>query len=118
MQVAPPTYPVSSPSLDERLLSSGYALAGSFYKDGDDAVLRTLMLTTFFNGAVGKPQRTIIWGGSWGGTVALKLAETYPGIYDGAIATAPVAAGFVNNADFEMRYDLAYAAVFGWRDSL
>ncbi len=114
LQVAPPTYPPSSPSLQESLLSLGYALAGSSYKDGDNAVLRTLVLTNFFNGSVGKPLRTIIWGGSWGGTVALKLAETYPGIYDGAIAVAPVAAGYVNDADFELRYDLAYAAVFGW----
>ncbi len=114
MQVAPPTYPASSPSLDERLLSASYALAGSLYKDGDDAVQRMLMLTTFFNGAVGKPQRTIIWGGSWGGLVALKLAETYPGIYDGAIAVAPLGAGYANDLDFELRYDLAYAAGFGW----
>lgn len=114
MEVAPPTYPVSSPTLDDRLLSAGYALAGSLYKDGDNAVLRILMLTTFFNGAVGKPRRTIPWGGSWGGTVALKLAELYPGIYDGSIAVAPVAAGAVKDADFELRFDLAYAAVFGW----
>lgn len=110
-EIAPPT----SPTLEEQLLSNGYALAGAFYyRSTKEALQATLALTNFFKGAVGNPQRTIVWGLSWGGILAIKLVETYPGIYDGAIPVAAIAAGVPKDADFELRYGLAYAAAFGW----
>ncbi len=115
VEVAPPTSP---PPLEDELLSLGYALAGSFYpNDGNsekEAPKLTLALTEFFDGAVGKPRRTIVWGVSTGGTVALQMAESHPAAYDGAIAVAPVGAGRAGDADFMLRYDVAYAAAFGW----
>jgi pimeloyl-ACP methyl ester carboxylesterase len=114
VEVSPPAFPPGSPTLEERLLSNGYALAGSFFEGLKDAGQRTLSLTGFFNGAVGHPDRTIVWGLSGGGWLALDLIENHHGIYDAAIAVAPVAAGHVEDADFELRYGLAYAAAFGW----
>ena len=114
LQVAPGTFPVSSPSLEEQLLSQGYALAGSFYEDSTkEAPLRTLALTNFFNGHIGKPRRTIMSVFLLGGTVTLDLIENHYASYDGAIAVSPVAAGSLNDADWELRFDLAYAAVSG-----
>jgi pimeloyl-ACP methyl ester carboxylesterase len=115
IEVAPPTVPSTSPTLEEQLLARGYALAGSLYQGSTkEALQQTLALTNFFKGAVGNPQRVIVWGISWGGSVSLDLIEAHPGIYDGAIPIAPVAAGGPRDADFELRYGLAYAAAFGW----
>ncbi len=117
LEVVPQTYPQASPALEEQLQSAGYALAASFYPDSEkEAPRQTRALTNFFNGQVGKPLRTIVWGASTGGTVALQMAEDHPAPYDGAIAVAPVGAGGARDADSSLRYGLAYAAVFGWPD--
>jgi hypothetical protein len=113
LQIAPQTFPPTP--LEEDLLTRGYALAGAFYEDDvKEGRLLTLALTNFFNGQVGKPRRTIVWGISLGGTVTLDSIESYHAVYDGAIAVAPVAAGVLNDADWQLRFDVAYAAAFGW----
>jgi pimeloyl-ACP methyl ester carboxylesterase len=114
VEVAPPAFPPTSPTLEEQLLALGYALAGSFYGDLKDGPVRTVALANRFQGLIGKPNRTIVWGTSLGGSVALELIESYPGIFDAAIPAAPVAGGFARDADYALRYGLAYAAAFGW----
>jgi pimeloyl-ACP methyl ester carboxylesterase len=115
LEVAPATYPSTSPTLEEHLLSLGYALAGSYYPDSTkDGPQRTLALTNFFQGHVGNPRRTIVWGQSLGGVNSLVLIENYPSIYDGAIAIASPDAGMAEDTDGQLRYDVAYAAAFGW----
>ncbi len=115
LQIAPDALPVTSPTLEEQLLSQGYALAGSSYKDSlKEGSKRTLALTNFFNGEVGKPLRTILWGMSLGGDTTLALIENHPEIYDGAIPVAAEGGGDPNYVDFLLRFDLAYAAAFGW----
>ena len=118
LEIAPQAFPPASPTLEQQLLSRRYALAGIFYpNDGNSekaALELTLAITRFFHDAVGKPCRTIVWGVSTGGTVALQMAESHPATYDGAIAIAPVGAGRARDADFMLQYDLAYAAAFGW----
>ncbi len=115
LQVVPPTFGPDDPDMAAELLSRGYAVAGSDYPDTTKAAQqRTLALTNSFTGHVGTPRRVIVWGDSLGGTTSLELVEQHSAVYDGAVAVAPVAAGHVNDADFELRYDVAYAAVFGW----
>jgi pimeloyl-ACP methyl ester carboxylesterase len=118
VEIVPQTFPPASPTLEEQLLSRRYALAGIYYQnDGNSekyALDLTLAITKFFRKAVGTPGRTIVWGASTGGTVALQMAELHPALYDGAIAVAPVGAGRARDADFMLQYDLAYAAAFGW----
>ena len=115
LQVAPATFPQASPTLEEQLLQRGYALAGSFYPDSEkEAPLRTLALTNFFNGHVGQPRRTIVWGLSIGGTAALELIEGHHAIYDAAIAVSSLAGGGPLDADASLRCAVAYAAAFGW----
>ena len=114
VEASPPALD-STPTLEEQLLSAGYALAGSLYKDSEqEGPQRTLALTNFFKGAVGDPRRIIVWGLSLGGVTTLMSIETHSGLYDGAIAVSPMPAGRPNMADLYLRYDLAYAAVFGW----
>ena len=115
LQVAPDALPATSPTLEEELLSRGYALAGSWYKDSFvEGPKNTLALTLYFNGAVGRPLRTIVWGMSLGGDTSLALIEKHPGFYDGAIPVAAEAGGDLHYVDFLLRFDLAYAAAFGW----
>ncbi len=115
VQISPDALPAISPTLEEHLLSQGYALAGSWYDDSlIEGPKRTLALTQYFNGAVGKPRRTIVWGMSLGGSVTLSLIENHPEVYDGAISVAGVAGGWLNYIDSTLRFDLAYAAAFGW----
>lgn len=114
VEIAPTSVPPASPTVEEQLLSSGYALAGFYYRSTKEAEQGMVALTNLFKGAIGNPRRVIVWGVSWGGLVAIKLIERYPGIYDGAIPVAAIAAGTPRDADFELRYGLAYAAAFGW----
>ena len=115
IQISPDALPATSSTLEEQLLSAGYALAGSWYKDSlIEGPKQTLALTRFFGHAVGRPLRTLVWGMSLGGDVTLFLIENHPEVYDGAIPVAGVAGGWPNFADSLLRFDLAYAAAFGW----
>jgi pimeloyl-ACP methyl ester carboxylesterase len=89
--------PVVSPSelpefavIRTALLSSGFALAASSYSTNGwalaDAVRRTHQLSGIFKSKVSAPRRTFLMGASLGALVALKLAETQAGQYDGALA--------------------------------
>jgi len=110
LQIAPPTVPPASPPIEEQLLALGYALAGS----ADAGDRQTLRLTKLFGREVGHQRRTIVWGESGGGTTALLSIERHSAAYDAAIAVCPVAAGGATDADFMLRFDVAYAAAFGW----
>jgi pimeloyl-ACP methyl ester carboxylesterase len=127
------------PAFDERTLAlakdlaeqSGYAVAGSSFRNGGWAVKEglqnTLALTNRFNGLIGKPQRTILWGDSMGSVIALKGIEKHPGIYDGAISGCGVGGGTPVATDLALdlalAYDVAFRDVtfdgvtyFGWPD--
>jgi pimeloyl-ACP methyl ester carboxylesterase len=72
------------------LLAGGFAVAASSYSSNgwalDDAVRRTHQLSGLFADTVGEPRRTFLMGASMGALVAVKLAETHPKQYDGALA--------------------------------
>jgi pimeloyl-ACP methyl ester carboxylesterase len=72
------------------MLAAGYAIAASSHADHGwalaDAVRRTHQLSGIFGSRVGEPRRTFLIGASMGALVAVKLAETYAGEYDGALA--------------------------------
>ena len=74
----------------DALLASGFAVAASSYSSNGwalaDAVRRTHQLSGIFQAKVGAPRRTYLMGASTGALVAVKLAETHPNQYDGALA--------------------------------
>ena len=116
-EIAPVTWPAVTPSLEDRLLGMGYALAGSGFQNSDkDGVQQTLALTKYFKKNIGHPNRIIIWGNSLGAGITLKLIERYPEIYDGAVANCAVDAGTPENMDQALAFGLAYSAAFGWHD--
>ena len=119
VDVVPATTPAVQPSLQEQLLTLGYALAASNSESVEKkAVQSTVALTGFFKEQVGPPKRIIVWGVSFGSGVALKLIEKHSGIYDGAIANCAVSAGTAENMDAALAFSLAYAAAFTWHDDL
>ncbi|MGE3889358.1 MAG: DUF6351 family protein [Vicinamibacterales bacterium] len=87
--VAPPTTQDGYDQLRAALLSSGYAVAASSFSSNgwslDDAVRRTHQLSGIFKSKAGQPRRTFLAGHSMGALAIVKMAETWPGQYDGAL---------------------------------
>jgi alpha-beta hydrolase superfamily lysophospholipase len=79
----------------------GYAWAASSYRRPGYGVRMaaedTENLRRIFVEAFGKPERTILHGQSWGGNVAAKGIELYPGNYDGVVLTNGMIAGGTRN---------------------
>lgn len=102
----------------ELLLAKGFALAASRFAGSGwtvkEGMQNTVALTSAFNGMVGHPQRTIIWGRSMGGLMTLGLIEKFPGHYDGALALCAPASGTPRRFDQGLDIALAYAVAFGW----
>jgi pimeloyl-ACP methyl ester carboxylesterase len=107
--------------VENLLLSRGYALAGSAYRDNgwavEEGIIDTLALVNFFKGRVGEPRHTILWGFSMGSVVAFSSAELFPFVYDGVIAACAVGAGSPRTWDGALAFSLAYDVAFGWRES-
>jgi len=115
----------------ETLLGRGFALAGIHAAGAvpipgaateagwnvKERMQNTAALTAAFRGLVGQPQRTIMWGKSLGGLVSLGLIEKFPGLYDGAVALCPPAAGTPRVFDQKIGISLAYAVAFGGNDA-
>jgi pimeloyl-ACP methyl ester carboxylesterase len=116
------------PADEDTLLARGFALAASRFAGAvpmagmatdagyqvKEGMQNSVALTGAFRGRVGRPQRTIIWGKSLGGLIALGMIEKFPGLYDGAVALCPAAAGTPRRFDQFLDITVAYAAAFGW----
>lgn len=126
---SPPLAPMASPTLpgpdEQALLGRGFALAvcrapgrvmmlgmGEAGWNMKERMQCTVALTAAFRDIVGRPQRTILWGKSFGALLALALIEKYPGLYDGAIALSAPAAGAPRRQDQGLDVTLAYAVAF------
>jgi pimeloyl-ACP methyl ester carboxylesterase len=89
LPVAPPTTQDGYAQLRAALVSAGYAVAASSFSSNgwslDDAVRRTHQLSGIFKSKAGQPRRTFLLGHSLGALAIVKMAETFPGQYDGAL---------------------------------
>ena len=110
-----------SAALEPALLAQGYALAGSAYKTNgwavQDAISDTKALVSYFRGAVGQPNRTLLWGFSMGSVATFALAEQTAGHFDGYLAGCAVGAGTPRAWDGAVGNTLAYATAFGWNNA-
>lgn len=99
------------------LLSQGFALAGSAYKDNGWAVEEGVQdlknLTTYFRDTYAQPDRTILWTFSMGTVIGFKSMEHFGGIYDGALCGCAVGAGATQSWDAAGDLALAYDTLFG-----
>ncbi len=100
-----------SDALSQKLLSEGYALAGSSYKSNGWAVADGVKagedLHTQFLKLVGTPKRTYVWGDSLGGLITELLNEKHPDWVDGAAPMCGAIAG--PDFNFDLALDVAYA---------
>jgi pimeloyl-ACP methyl ester carboxylesterase len=100
-----------SDAVSAKLLSEGYALAGSSYKSNGwavgDGVKAGEELHDQFVKLVGTPKRTYVWGDSLGGLITEVLAESNPSWVDGAAPMCGAVAG--PNYNFDVALDVAVA---------
>jgi len=117
--VVPPAFPVQLPArvvapLRDALVARGYGFAYSSYSENGfalkDGVQRTRQLRGLFAEAFGDPQHTYVIGQSMGGAVTLMLAETNPGIFDGALPMCTFAGG----TQLELDYIFGTRALFDY----
>jgi pimeloyl-ACP methyl ester carboxylesterase len=87
--VVPPSQQDGYAAIRAALLAKGYAVAASSYSSNGwalaDAVRRTHQLSGIFRSKAGQPARTLLMGHSMGALAIAKMAEKYPGQYDGAL---------------------------------
>jgi len=103
----PPHIPLRLPNVDllrDALVGRGYGFAytsrsetGFAVKDGAQ---RTRQLLGLFTSEFGPPERTYVMGNSLGGAITLMLAETNPGVFDGALPMCTIAGGTQMAADY------------------
>jgi len=105
----------------DELLARGYALAASGYRGTGfnllDAIKDTKKLVQHFRRTVGKPERTVLYGNSMGGSLTIQSMEKYPGTYDAGIPLCAPASGITRNTSTRFSFALAYDAAFGWDES-
>ena len=104
-------------------LRAGYAWAGSSFRQGGVAVRvaaeDTERLRRIFNQHIGRPERTLLHGQSWGASVAAKGAEMYATAeggrspYDGVLLTSGVLAGGTRSYDFRLDLRVVYQYLCG-----
>jgi pimeloyl-ACP methyl ester carboxylesterase len=76
---------------------SSFSETGWVVKDGTQ---RTHQLLGLFTSKFGRPTTVYVSGASMGGLIAVKLAETYPGTYAGALVACGATAGTQRLADY------------------
>jgi pimeloyl-ACP methyl ester carboxylesterase len=105
--------------LTSLLVPQGFAVAYSSFSENGwavrDGTERTHQLLGIFSTRFGRPARVYITGVSMGGLIAIKLSETHPNIYAGALAAGAVAGGARRQFDYEANvwtlFDFLYPGV-------
>src|SRR5206468_2505769 len=101
------------------LAPQGFAVAYSSFSENGwavrDGAERTHQLLGIFSARFGRPARVYVTGVSMGGLIAIKLSETYPNIYAGALTAGAVAGGSRRQFDYEANiwtlFDFLYPGV-------
>src|ERR1043166_171931 len=93
----PVALPPEGGLLSSLVAPQGFAVAYSSFSENGwavrDGMERTHQLLGIFSARFGRPARVYITGVSMGGLIAIKLSETYPAIYAGALPVGAVAGG-------------------------
>lgn len=115
----PVVLPPEGSLLTSLLAPQGFAVAYSSFSENGwavrDGAERTHQLLGIFSARFARPERVYITGVSMGGLIAIKLSETYPNIYAGALPAGAVAAGPRRQFDYEANlwtlFDFLYPEV-------
>jgi pimeloyl-ACP methyl ester carboxylesterase len=102
---APVVLPPEGSLLISLLTPQGFAVAYSSFSENGwavrDGAERTHQLLGIFSATFGRPVRVYVTGVSMSGLIAIKLSETYPGIYGGALPVGAVAGGPRRQFDYQ-----------------
>jgi pimeloyl-ACP methyl ester carboxylesterase len=100
----PVVLPPEAATIVGLLAPQGFAVAFSSFSENGWAVMdgaqRTHQLLGIFTSKFGRPARVYITGTSMGGLIAIKLAETYPGTFAGALPACAVSGGTRRQFDY------------------
>lgn len=119
----PTDQPVAIPSSVEQIIAllapQGVAVAASSFSANGwvvkDGAQRTHQLLGIFTSEFGMPSRVYAAGGSMGGLIAIKLIETFPGQFEGALLACPASGGTRAQLDYGSNvyalFDLFYPGV-------
>ena len=116
---APVALPPEGSLLISLLVPQGFAVAYSSFSENGwavrDGAERTHQLLGIFSARFARPERVYITGVSMGGLIAIKLSESYPNIYAGALPAGAVAGGSRRQFDYEANvwtlFDFLYPGV-------
>jgi len=116
---APVALPPEGSLLTRLLVPQGFAVGYSSFSGNGwavrDGAERTHQLLGIFSARFARPERVYITGVSMGGLIAIKLSETYPNIYAGALPAGAVAGGSRRQFDYEANvwtlFDFLYPGV-------
>ncbi|WP_109505593.1 alpha/beta hydrolase family protein [Nocardioides speluncae] len=94
------------------MVREGYAWAGTSYRRGGYGTRMGAtdveQLHRLFAEHFGKPDTTLLHGQSWGGNIAAKAVEMFPGRYDGALLTNGVLGGGSRGYDYRVDLRVVY----------
>jgi pimeloyl-ACP methyl ester carboxylesterase len=115
----PVALPPEGSLLTSLLVPQGFAVAYSSFSENGwavrDGTERRHQLLGVFSARFGRPERVYVTGVSMGGLIAIKLSETYPGMYAGALPIGAVAGGSRQQFDYEANvwtlFDFLYPGV-------
>ena len=119
-----PSAPIALPDYDpkfrafrESVASQGFALVYSSYSVNGygmmkDGTQRTHQLRGLFASSVGQPSRTYLVGDSMGGLIAVKLVESFPDQYNGALSLCGILAGGVETVSYLVDAKLVFDYFF------
>jgi pimeloyl-ACP methyl ester carboxylesterase len=101
------------------LSAEGFAVAASSYSANGwvvrEGAQQTHQLLGIFTSSFGRPTRVYAAGGSMGGLIAIKLIETFPNQFEGALLLCPVSGGTRAQLDYATNvyalFDLFYPGV-------
>jgi pimeloyl-ACP methyl ester carboxylesterase len=118
-----PEQPISLPPDGDQIallvLPQGVAVAISSYSENGwsvkDGAQRTFQLLGLFTSKFGAPNRVYIAGPSMGGLIAVKLVETYPDRFVGALSACALVGGMQRQFDYwghiRVLFDFFYPGV-------
>jgi pimeloyl-ACP methyl ester carboxylesterase len=113
----PPTIELTNQKpVEDWLVGHGIAVAGSLYDPPSGWVVGQAMtdqmaVLDWFDGAVGRPARTIAEGASMGGLVSTLLAERHPDRIDGVLSLGSELAGSTDDWNLGLAVSTAFATL-------
>lgn len=115
----PPSDPIHLPPIEDlrdRLLAEGYAVAYSSFSENGlavrDGIRHTERLVERFRDRLGRPRRVFIIGSSFGGLIAVAMAERDPERYAGLLTVSGLIGGSRGLLDYISHVRVLFDAVY------